>query len=73
MEIKCVHAKKRSYRAFTKNPFNQTLNTLSFDHTVTWAVYKQFFIKLFHIGVENSVNIRETLTHLYQLAFAAIA
>ena len=40
MEIKCVHAKKRSYRAFTKNPFNQTLNTLSFDHTVTWAVYK---------------------------------
>ena len=40
MEIKCVHAKKRSYGAFTKNLINKTLNNLSFDHTVTWTVYK---------------------------------
>ena len=40
METKCVHAKKGSYGAFTKTLINQTLNTLSFDHTVTWTVYK---------------------------------
>ena len=40
MKIKCVHAKKISYGAFTKNPINQTLNTLSFDYTVTYTVYK---------------------------------
>ena len=40
VEIKSVHAKKRSYEAFTKNLINQTLNTLSFDNTVSWTVYK---------------------------------
>ena len=40
MKIKCVQAKKISYGAFTKNLINQTLNTRSFDHTVTWTVYK---------------------------------
>ena len=32
--MKCVHAKKKSYRAFTENLINQILNTLSFDHIV---------------------------------------
>ena len=38
--MKCVHAKKKAYRAFTKNLINQILNTLSFDNIVT----SNFFI-----------------------------
>ena len=38
--MKCFHAKKKSFRAFTKNLINQILNTLSYDYIVTWTVYK---------------------------------
>ena len=38
--MKCFHAKKKPYRAFTKNLINQILNTFSSDYIVTWTVYK---------------------------------
>ena len=67
--MECVHAKKKSYRVFTKSLINQNPNILYFDHIVTWTVYKQFFIKLFHIGAKNKAHIEKTLTPLHQLAF----
>ena len=40
MEVNFIHAKKRSSGILTKNFINQAFNSLSFDHTVIWTVYK---------------------------------
>ena len=67
--MKQVHAKKKSYRAFTKNLINQILNTLSFDHVVTWTIYKKLLIKFFYVGAKNKADIRKAHTLLNLLAF----
>ena len=71
--MKCVHAKKKSYKAFTKNLINQILNTLSFDHIVLGqyirTVYMKLLIKFFHIGAKNKARIRKNCTLLNLLAF----